>query len=314
MNRAAQALYGRDLVSVTDLSENDLQEILSTAIALKRGECHGSLAGKEMALIFEKPSLRTRVSFTVAMHRLGGEVQYLSNDEVGLGWREPPADVARVLDRMVDVIVARVFAHETLYELASYARIPVVNALSDAEHPCQALADLLTIQEHVGSLRGVPLAFVGDGNNVASSLMLAAAIAGMDFRIASPPGYEVPAHVQTRAHELAAKSGAKISCLVRPEDACQGAQVLYTDVWVSMGQEREAAVRREAFAGYLLDRQLVARAAPDAIVMHDLPAHRGEEITEEVFESQQSVVFDQAENRLHAQQSLLALTLGGFDP
>jgi ornithine carbamoyltransferase len=312
MNSRVHALYGRDLLSITDLSADDLKAVLGTAAALKQRACSGSLAGREMALIFEKPSLRTRVSFTVAMHRLGGQVQYLSNEEVGLGWREPPADVARVLDRMVDVIVARVFAQETLDELAHYARIPVINALSDAEHPCQALADLLTIQERLGQLQGVPLAFIGDGNNVACSLMLAAAMAGMDFRIASPPGYSVPEAVQERARGLAAWSRGRVTCVNEPEEACRDAQVLYTDVWVSMGQEREAAVRRDAFAGYRLDKRLLAQGAPGALVMHDLPAHRGEEITEDVFESKQSVIFDQAENRLHAQQALLALTLGGI--
>ncbi|MGI8553130.1 MAG: ornithine carbamoyltransferase [Dehalococcoidia bacterium] len=306
-------LRGRDLLSITDLSPRDLEEILRTAVALKQGRLHGTLAGKEMALIFEKPSLRTRVSFTVAMHRLGGHVQHLSDAEVGLGRREPAADVARVLDRMVDVIVARVFSHETLEELAAHATVPVINALSDAEHPCQALADLMTIYEHLGGLRGACLAYIGDGNNVACSLMLAAALAGMEFRIASPPGYEIPPAVQQRARALAEFTGARLISGDRPEEACAGADVLYTDVWVSMGQEREAAVRREAFASYQLNQDLLLRAEPRALVMHDLPAHRGEEISEEVFESGQSVIFDQAENRLHAQQALLALTLGALE-
>jgi ornithine carbamoyltransferase len=266
-----------------------------------------------MALIFEKPSLRTRMSFEIAMHRLGGHVHYLSDAEVGLGRREPAADIARVLERMVDVIVARVFAHEMLQELADYAGVPVINALSDDEHPCQALADLLTVKERFGRLRGLKLAFIGDGNNVASSLMLAAALAGMEFRIASPAGYEVAQQTEARARAISQTTGASIQCVREPEDACRGAEVLYTDVWVSMGQEREAAIRREAFAGYQINDALVSAAASDAIVMHDLPAHRGEEISEEVFESPRSAIFDQAENRLHAEQAFLALTLGAVD-
>ncbi|HVC31751.1 MAG TPA: ornithine carbamoyltransferase [Steroidobacteraceae bacterium] len=311
MDNGAHALRGRDLLSVTDLSPDELHAVLAAAVALKRDGQGQILAGKEMALIFEKPSLRTRVSFTVAMHRLGGHVQYLSDAEVGLGRREPAADVARVLDRMVDVIVGRVFAQESLEELAHYARIPVINALSDAEHPCQALADLLTVYEHLGTLRGVPLAFIGDGNNVACSLMLGAAMMGMDFRIASPSGYEVPYPVLERARALAELSGARLTCVTSPDEAAEGVQALYTDVWVSMGQEREAAIRREVFAGYQVTRELMARTAPGALLLHDLPAHRGEEITEEVFEAHQATIFDQAENRLHAQQALLALTLGG---
>lgn len=313
METPSRTLHGRDLLSIADLSRAEIEAILVTATGIKRDGGHLLATSKEMALIFEKPSLRTRVSFAVAMHRLGGNVHYLSDAEVGLGRREPAADVARVLDRMVDVIVARVFTQETLEELAQYARVPVINALSDAEHPCQALADLLTIRERHGALRDVRLAFVGDGNNVAASLMLGAALCGMDFRIASPPGYELPPQVTAQANSLAEANGGHIQCVVRPQEACSGADVLYTDVWVSMGQEREAAARREAFAGYQVNGEILSLATPGAIVMHDLPAHRGEEISEEVFESGQSVIFDQAENRLHAQQALLALTLGVVD-
>jgi len=313
MDTPERALRGRDLLSIGDLSPAELEAILKTALAIKRDGGRLLSPGKEMALIFEKPSLRTRMSFEVAMHRLGGHSHYLSDAEVGLGRREPAADVARVLERIVDVIVARVFAQETLKELADYASVPVINALSDEEHPCQALADLLTVYERFGKLRGVKLAFVGDGNNVASSLMLAAALAGMDFRIASPEGYALPNEVETRARAIALSTGASLTCSITPEEACAAAEVLYTDVWVSMGQEREAAVRREAFAGYQLNDALVSTAATGAIVMHDLPAHRGEEISEEVFESPRSAIFDQAENRLHAQQALLALTLGALE-
>ncbi len=287
--------------------------ILATAVAVKRGGVRFLTSGKEMALIFEKPSLRTRMSFEIAMHRLGGHAHYLSDAEVGLGRREPAADVARVLERMVDVIVARVFAHDSLEELARYSSVPIVNALSDDEHPCQALADLLTLYERFGTLKGVRMAYVGDGNNVASSLTLAAALGGLDFRIATPPEYEVPAAIRARAEALALANGARLSFVIEPEAAAEGADVVYTDVWTSMGQEREAAVRREAFAGYQINDRLVSVAAPGAIVMHDLPAHRGEEISEQVFESDRSAIFDQAENRLHAQQALLALILGAVE-
>ena len=274
------------------------------------------LAGKTLALVFEKPSLRTRVSFHVAMRHLGGDCIYLSPPEVGLGQRETPADVARVLSRYVDCIAARTFAPETVAELARYAEIPVINALSDpplGEHPCQALADLLTVREKKGGLRGVTIAYVGDGNNVANSLCLGAAISGMHFRIASPPGYELDPAVLRKAEELAAQSGGSVMQMEEPYEAVEGADVVYTDVWASMGQEREAALRKEDFAGYTVDAKLMARAGPDAIFMHDLPAHRGEEVTAEVIEGPQSVVFDQAENRMHAQKALLALILGEED-
>lgn len=308
-----RALRGRDLLSIGDLSPAELQTVLATAVAIKRDGVRFLTSGKEMALIFEKPSLRTRMSFEIAMHRLGGHAHYLSDAEVGLGRREPASDVARVLERMVDVIVARVFEHESLQELARYSSVPVVNALSDDEHPCQALADLLTLYERFGALKGVRMAYVGDGNNVASSLTLAAALTGLDFRLASPAGYEIPDSIRAQAEALAAASGASLTFLTEPEAACARADVLYTDVWTSMGQEREAAVRREAFAGYQLNDRLVSVAAPSAIVMHDLPAHRGEEISEQVFESERSAIFDQAENRLHAQQALLALVLGAVE-
>ena len=274
------------------------------------------LAGKTLALVFEKPSLRTRVSFHVAMRHLGGDCIYLSPPEVGLGQRETPADVARVLSRYVDCIAARTFAPETVAELARYAEIPVINALSDpplGEHPCQALADLLTMREQKGGLRGVTIAYVGDGNNVANSLCLGAAISGMHFRIASPPGYELDPAVLRKAEELAAQSGGSVMQMEEPYEAVEGADVVYTDVWASMGQEREAALRKEDFAGYTVDAKLMARAGPDAIFMHDLPAHRGEEVTAEVIEGPQSVVFDQAENRMHVQKALLALILGEED-
>jgi len=283
--------------------------VLETARALKDGGPQSLLAGKTLALVFEKPSLRTRVSFDVAMRQLGGDCIYLSPAEVGLGTREPVEDVARVLSRYVDCIAARTFAHETVQELARWAEVPVINALSDGEHPCQALADVLTIQEKKGRLAGVSLAFVGDGNNTARSLCLAAAMSGMEFRFASPEGYGLPEATVARARELARGSGGAVTCLRDPEEAVKGADVVYTDVWASMGQEEESAARREAFLGYQVDARMMSLAAPEAIFMHDLPAHRGEEVSAEVIEGPQSVVFDQAENRLHAQKAVLALIL-----
>jgi ornithine carbamoyltransferase len=229
---------------------------------------------------------------------------------VGLGSREPVEDVARVLSRFVDCIAARTFAHDTVVDLARWAEAPVINALSDGEHPCQALADLLTVQEKKGRLAGLSLAFVGDGNNVARSLCLAAAMSGMQFRFASPQGYDLPAETVTQAQELARACGGDVACLRDPAEAVKGADVVYTDVWASMGQEEEAAARRDAFQDYQVDARLMSLAAPDAIFMHDLPAHRGEEVAAEVIEGAQSVVFDQAENRMHAQKAALALILG----
>ena len=288
-----------------------MRAVTETALRLKNDESASVLRGKTLALLFEKPSLRTRVSFEVAMRQLGGHCLYLSPPEVGLGERETAADVARVLSRYVDVIAARTFRHDTVEELASYADVPVINALSDDEHPCQALADLLTIHEKKGRWQGVSLAFVGDGNNVARSLMLGAAMLGMDFRIASPRDYGVEPDVVAKAGVLAAASGGSVARLELPQEAVRGVDVVYTDVWASMGQEHEASQRREVFAGYQIDGALMAQAAPDAIFMHDLPAHRGEEVAEEVIDGPQSVVFDQAENRLHAQKAVLALILAG---
>ena len=309
-------MRGRNLISIADLSSSELDHVLTTAIALKDAGREPILAGKTLALVFEKPSLRTRVSFDVAMRHLGGDCIYLSPPEVGLGQRETPADVARVLSRYVDCIAARVFAPETLTELAEFAEVPVINALSDpplGEHPCQALADLQTVREKKGSLRGVTVAYVGDGNNVANSLCLAAALSGMHFRIASPQGYELERSFVERGEALAAASGGSMTLSNDPREAVEGADVVYTDVWASMGQEREAALRKEAFQGYRVDEQMMALAKKDAIFMHDLPAHRGEEVSDEVMDGPQSVVFDQAENRMHAQKAILALLLGEVD-
>jgi ornithine carbamoyltransferase len=306
-----QELRGRDLISIADLSAQDIRRVVDTALAMKNGDSSPVLKGRTLALLFEKPSLRTRVSFDVAMAQLGGHALYLSPAEVGLGEREPVADVARALSRYVDAIAVRTFKHETVEELARWADVPVMNALSDGEHPCQALADLLTIYEKKGRWRGLVLSFVGDGNNVARSLMLGSSLVGMDFRIASAQGYRISTALVEKAQSLASASGAAVVCVESPQEAVRGADVVYTDVWASMGQEEERVERRRAFDGYQVNAELLALAAPDAIVMHDLPAHRGEEIADEVIEGPQSVVFDQAENRLHAQKAVLALILGG---
>jgi ornithine carbamoyltransferase len=306
-------MYGRDLLSICELQPDELTMLLQTAISMKRDGNRPLLAGKTVAMLFEKPSLRTRVSFEVGMKQLGGDAIYLSQSEVGLGQREPVKDVARVLSRYVDGIVARTYAQQTLYELAEAADVPVVNALSDDEHPCQALADLLTVQEHKGHLDGVRIAFIGDGNNVAASLAVACGLAGAEFVIASPDGYALPETMVAEARGWAGKTGGAIETVVAPEDAARNADVVYTDVWTSMGQEASYRERLEIFRAYHVDPTLMSLARPDAIFMHDLPAHRGEEIADEVIEGPQSVVFDQAENRLHAQKALLAAILAGAD-
>jgi ornithine carbamoyltransferase len=307
-------MRGRDLLSIAELSPDEVERILQTALSLKRdGGGHDLLHGKTLALVFEKPSLRTRVSFDVAMQELGGHAIYLSQSEVGLGQREPVADVSRVLSRYVDVIAARTYLHQTLLDLARHADVPVINALSDEEHPCQAMADLLTVLERFGSLRGVRLAFVGDGFNVAVSLAEAAALAGMSFAMAAPEGYALPEPTQRLIRDLAAKTGGSVDLYESPSDAVRGADVVYTDVWASMGQEDSIVQRKEAFTGYAITAELMALAKPKAIFMHDLPAHRGEEVMEDVIDGPQSVVFDQAENRLHAQKAILALTTSDHD-
>lgn len=306
-------MKGKDLLSITDLEAEDIRLLLSDAISLKSQGWLDLLKGKSLAIMFEKPSLRTRVSFELAMRQLGGETIYLSPAEVGLGGRESVPDVARVLGRYVDAVAARTFSHHSLEVLAEYSPVPVINALSDWEHPCQALADLLTIAEKKGELKGLTLAFIGDGNNSARSLMLAASLTGMNFRIASPVGYTIDEETLRLAQSQAAASDGGVLCTDRPQLAVEGADIVYTDVWASMGQENEAKKRRKAFAGYRVDAGLFALAKPDAIFMHDLPAHRGEEVTDEVIDGAHSVVFDQAENRLHAQKALLAALLGGLE-
>jgi len=306
-------LKGKDLLSVADLSSEDIQLLISNAIDMKAEGWTSSLSGKVLALMFEKPSLRTRVSFEVAMRQLGGYTIYLSPAEVGLGKRESVSDVARVLSRYVDVIAARTFSHQTLEVLADYSEVPVINALSDLEHPCQALADLLTIYEKKEGLEGLSLAYIGDGNNVAHSLLLAASLTGINFRIASPDGCRVQEKILLLAQDYAIGSGAEIFCTAEPRLAVNGADIVYTDVWTSMGQEAEADRRRQIFVGYQVDGELLSLAKEDAILMHPLPAHHGEEVAEGILDSPQSVVFDQAENRMHLQKALLADMLGGLE-
>ena len=306
-------MKGKDLLSISDLSSADIRLLISDTVDMKAAGWLSSLSGKTLALLFEKPSLRTRVSFEVAMRQLGGQTIYLSPAEVGLGKRESVSDVARVLSRYVDAIVARTFSHQALEMLASYSSVPVINALSDLEHPCQALADLFTIYEKKGELDGLTLAFVGDGNNVAHSLLLAASLAGMNFRIASPSGYRVQDRILHLAQEYAVDSGAEIFCTEEPHLAVSGADVVYTDVWTSMGQEAEAEKRRQIFANYQVNGELLSLAKEDVILMHPLPAHHGEEVAEGILDSPAAVVFDQAENRMHVQKALLAEILGGLE-
>ena len=306
-------MKGKDLLSISDLSSEDIQLLISNAVDMKAEGWTSLLGEKVLALLFEKPSLRTRVSFEIAMRQLGGHTIYLSPDEVGLGKRESVPDVARVLSRYANAIVARTFSHQTLEILASYADVPVINALSDLEHPCQALADFLTIYEKKEALEELTLAYVGDGNNVAHSLLLAASLTGVNFRIASPSGYRVQEKILLLAQDYALDSGAEIVCTEEPHLAVSGADVVYTDVWTSMGQEAEAARRRQIFAGYQVNDELLSLAKEDAILMHPLPAHHGEEVAEGILDSPQSVVFDQAENRVHLQKALLADMLGGLE-
>jgi len=306
----ASTLKGRSFVRITDLDRYELRETLELARELKRrrkaGLADRPLAGKTLGLVFQKPSLRTRVSFAVGMTQLGGDVVYLSPDEVGLGKREAVDDVAIVLSRYFDVIGARVFGHDVVAQLAEHAEIPVINLLSDAEHPCQALADLLTIQEWLGRLEGVEVAYVGDGNNVAVSLGIGCAMSGAHFRIATPEGYALPREPLARFEEYARATGSRIVQTTDPKEAVAGAHVVYTDVWTSMGQEAEQAARLKAFAGFRVDQALLD-LGDDPVLLHCLPAHYGEEITRDVTRGPRSAIWDQAENRLHAQKALLAL-------
>jgi ornithine carbamoyltransferase len=292
-----------DFTCDLDASAEELNTLLELAADVKRSpeSYRTALQGKSLALLFEKPSLRTRVTFELAIQQLGG---FAILDVGSIGVREALKDVARNLDRWVSGIVARTFHQQTVDDLADWASVPVINALSDKWHPCQALADMQTIREHFGAVRGLKLAFVGDGNNVASSLMVCATRLGMQFSIAAPEKYALPKEIVDLAE-------GRVEITTDPKAAVRDAHIVYTDVWTSMGDEHEAAIRREAFAGYQVNDDLLGHAAPEAIFMHCLPAHRGEEVTDSVMESSRSVVFDEAENRLHAQKALLLMLLGG---
>lgn len=299
----------RDFLSVSDFTRAEIEDLLDLAVRLKKEWFSGGnepvLKNKVMAMIFQKPSLRTRVSFDMAMRHLGGDALYLSPMEIGLGKRESVADVARVLEGYVDIIMARVFEHQHILELAQYASIPVINGLSDYNHPCQALTDALTILEHKGKVEGLKVAFVGDGNNMANSVMHIVARLGAKFVIANPEGYDIsPAGIQI-GKQIAEESGGEIHFLRDPEEAVRDADVIYTDTWTSMGQEEETAVREKVFPPYQVNAELVAKAKPDVIVMHCLPAHRNQEITDEIADGPHSVLFPQAHNRLHAQKAII---------
>jgi ornithine carbamoyltransferase len=306
-------LKGRDFTRVADWTGEELERTLDLADELKqqqkRREQHHLLPGRTLGMIFQKPSTRTRVSFEVGIAQLGGTGLYLSAGDLQLGRGETLKDTATVLSRYLDAIMIRTFAQEDVEELARHASIPVINGLTDSAHPCQALADVMTIRERLDRLEGVTVAYLGDGNNVCASLMVAAAKLGLNFRAATPEGYEPSAEAVEIAREAATESGATIELLADPREAAAGADVLYTDVWTSMGQEEERERRLRDLAGFGIDDELVALANEDAIVLHCLPAHYGEEITEDVLYGPQSAVWDQAENRLHAQKALMALVI-----
>ncbi|MFW5829593.1 MAG: ornithine carbamoyltransferase [Planctomycetota bacterium] len=303
-------MLGKDFLSLRSLDSQDFVDLLTVAVWLKQrrllGELETALAGKTLAMVFEKASLRTRVSFEVGMSELGGRAMYIAKDEVGLGSREPVQDVARVLSRYVQGIMIRTFAHNNVEQLAEHAGVPVINGLSDESHPCQALADYLTMLEHFDSLQGLTVVFIGDGNNVARSLARGALLCGADFVLACPEAY---AFTKTDQQEFAAHWGKQIRQVHDPITAVTGADVLYSDVWTSMGQEAEKAERLRAFQGYQINDQLLAKASDRVRIMHCLPAHRGEEITDAAFESERSIIFDQAENRMHAQKAVMRLLL-----
>ena len=301
----------RDVRTLRDLTRADMERVLSLAATLKQerreGKMRPLLAGRKLALLFQKPSLRTRATFDLGMTELGGSALFLGPDEVQLGTRETPADCVRVLDRLVDIIAARTFEHEIVEELARHGSVPVINALSDAYHPCQVLADLLTLREHKGRIEGLKVVFVGDGNNVAHSWLLAAEKLPFRFTLACPEGFEPDGAI----FDSAVSAGAEVAVSHDAAEAVSSADAIYTDVWASMGQESEAGSRQHAFAPFQVNRDLVGRASDDVAVMHCLPAHRDQEITDEILEGPHSVVFDQAENRLHAQKALMVWCLDG---
>ena len=300
-----------NFLSSADLKSNQILALFELAKQLKRGNRRIDLGNRVLGLIFKKASTRTRVSFQVAMARLGGQTVDLNPQVTQLGRGEPIKDTARVLSRYCDVLAIRTFSQKELEEYAHWSSIPVINALTDLEHPCQALADYLTIQEKFGQLKGINLSYIGDGNNVANSLMICGAMLGVNVKICSPNGFEADSNIVKKAQSLS-ESGSKITICNDPLKAVKAAQVIYTDVWASMGQEEEQLKRQEIFENYKVDQKLIAAANDEIILLHCLPAHRGEEITEEALESQSSHIFEQAENRLHVQQALLAVQLGGL--
>jgi ornithine carbamoyltransferase len=309
----AVSLKGRNLVSLKDFSREEILEILRTADTLKlerfRGQAHPLLAGKTLAMIFQKPSLRTRVSFEAGMTQLGGHAIYLAPSDISIGQREPTEDIAKVLSRYCDIIMARTFGHDIVVDLATHATVPVINGLSDEEHPCQVLADLQTIGEKKGRLEGLKLVYVGDGNNMTHSLMFGCAQVGMHMTAVTPPNYEPDAKICAEAAAMGKKNNCTIEA-VTDLSGVANADVVYTDTWTSMGQEAEAAERRIHFAGYQVNAKLMASASPSAIIMHCLPAHYGEEIDFATSRTPNCVIFDQAENRLHAQKALMVLLAG----
>ena len=306
-------MKGKNLVSIDDLSREEVAQILETAEIIKlrhySQESQPILRGKVLGMIFQKPSLRTRVSFETGMMQLGGEAIYLGPDDIKLGQREAIKDIAQVLSRYVNGIMARTFSHNIILELAKYSTVPVINGLSDLLHPCQILGDLLTIREKKGRLSNLKLAYIGDGNNVAHSLMFGAVKVGMDIILATPNGYEPRSEIIEKTKEDAQKTGSKVEIIQDPVEAANGADIIYTDVWTSMGFEKESEIRKNVFKPYQVNQDLANKAKDDVIILHCLPAHRGEEITDEVIDGPHSVVIDQAENRLHAQKAVLALLL-----
>ena len=306
-------MKGKNLVSINDLSREEVTQILETAEIIKlryySNEEQPLLRGKVLGMIFQKPSLRTRVSFETGMIQLGGQAIYLGPNDIKLGQREATKDIAQVLSRYVSGIMARTFSHEIMLELAKYSSVPVINGLSELLHPCQVLGDLLTIKEKKGRLSNLKLAYIGDGNNVAHSLLFGAVKVGMDIVLAVPPGYEPKEEIINLAKEDAKKINSRIEIIHDPKEAADGADVIYTDVWTSMGFEKESEIRKDVFKPYQINQDLLSKAKDDVIILHCLPAHRGEEITNEVIDGPHSVVIDQAENRLHAQKGILALLL-----
>jgi ornithine carbamoyltransferase len=314
MPQAAPGIFWcPDLISTRDLGPDGVQAVLHLTELMKSRPSVFSraLAGKQMVMFFEKPSLRTRLTFESGMVSLGGSAMFVDQSKSRLDAREKLSDIAHNLERWVDIIVLRTFSHETIAGMAQHASIPVINALSDLEHPCQALADYFTLQEHFGGLNDITLAYVGDGNNVAHSLILTCACLGSSIRIATPKGYSCNPEIIAEAKKIAKQTGAKLEFLTDPHAAVAGVDAIYTDAWASMGQEQESEKRAEIFPPYQVNRKLMAEASPHAVFMHCLPAHRGEEATDEVMDSEQSVIFDQAENRLHVQKAILYILLGG---